>query len=47
MNSQKKLNLNKYAYLDSLKGDIFVWLSCDDNYVEAAKQNESLKRMTP
>ena len=47
MNKQKKLNLNKYSYLDYLKGDVFAWLTCNENYVFAAKKDKSLKEMTP
>jgi len=42
----KKLNLNKYAFLNYLKGDIFVWLTCNDNYIEAAKKYPELKKNT-
>ncbi len=47
MISQKKLNLNKYSYLDYLKGDIFAWLACNENYVIASNKYEELKKITP
>lgn len=43
----KRLNLNKYAYLDYLKGDIFAWLTCNDNYLKAAKEDKELRDLTP
>lgn len=45
--SSKKLNLNKYAYLDFLKGDIFAWLTCNDNFQIAAKEDKELRNLTP
>lgn len=47
MEKNKKLNLTKYAYLDYLKGDIFSWLNCNENYKKAAKEDEILKKATP
>ncbi len=45
--SGKKLNLNKYAYLDYLKGDVFAWLTCNENYQKAAKEDKVLRDTTP
>lgn len=47
MSNTKKLNLTKYAFLDYLKGDIFSWLNCNDNYQVASKANERLRNLTP
>ncbi len=47
MESNKKLNLNKYAYLDHLKGDIFVWLTCNENFQKASKEDEKLRESAP
>ncbi len=47
MNNNKKLNLNKYAYLDYLKGDIFAWLNCNENYQKAAQEDKILREATP
>ncbi|BDU67612.1 MAG: hypothetical protein TYPL_2650 [Candidatus Tyloplasma litorale] len=45
--NNKKLNLSKYAYLDYLKGDIFAWLNCNENFQKAAKKNKQLRDATP
>ncbi len=47
METIKKLNLNKYAYLDYLKGDIFAWLTCNDNFQKAASEDAKLRESTP
>lgn len=47
MDQGKKLNLNKYAFLDYLKGDIFAWLNCNENYQTAAKEDSQLRELTP
>lgn len=47
MNSEKKLNLSKYAYLDYRKGDIFAWLNCNANFQAAAKDDLELRGLTP
>ncbi len=47
MEQIKKLNLNKYAYLDFLKGDIFAWLTCNENFQRAAKEDKELREKTP
>ena len=46
-NQNKKLNLNKYAYLNYLKGDVFAWLNCDDNFQMASKEDEKLRMSSP
>lgn len=43
----KILNLSKYAYLDFLKGDIFTWLNCNENFQKASKEDEILKLSSP
>lgn len=43
----KKLNLNKYSYLDYLKGDIFTWLTCNDNFQIASREDKILRETTP
>lgn len=47
MEQKKKLNLNKYAYLDYLKGDVFAWLNCNENFQKASKEDEILRAATP
>ncbi len=45
--TDKRLNLTKYAFLDYLKGDIFAWLNCNDNYQKASEEDEQLRILTP
>lgn len=47
MSDSKKLNLSKYAFLDYLKGDIFAWLNCNDNFQLASQEDEQLRSLTP
>lgn len=47
MTQEKKLNLTKYAFLDYLKGDIFTWLNCNDNFQKASEEDEKLRESTP
>lgn len=47
MQTTKKLNLNKYAFLNHLKGDVFNWLTCEANYQKIAKENKLLEDLTP
>ncbi len=47
MKQDKKLNLTKYSFLDYLKGDIFAWLNCNDNYQKASEEDEILRASTP
>lgn len=47
MANDKRLNLTKYAYLDYLKGDIFTWLNCNENYQRASEEDEQLRLSTP
>ncbi len=47
MTNGKKLNLTKYAYLDHLKGDIFAWLNCNDNYQRASEEDKQLRNSSP
>ncbi len=42
MNANKTLNLNKYAFLDYLKGDIFAWLSNQQNFENWAEKDAKL-----
>ncbi|NQX83415.1 MAG: DUF2779 domain-containing protein [Mycoplasmataceae bacterium] len=47
MKQIKKLNLNKYAFLNYLKGDVFAWLTCNENYQLAAQESKQLEKLTP
>lgn len=47
VNDAKKLNLSKYAFLDWLKGDIYAWLNCNENFQKASKEDEMLRNSTP
>lgn len=47
MKHKKKLNLNKYAFLNFLKGDIFTWLTCNENYQRASEESRYLEKLTP
>ncbi len=47
MTNGKKLNLTKYAYLDHLKGDIFAWLNCNENFQKASVEDEQLRNSSP
>lgn len=44
---KERLNLTKYAFLDYLKGDVFAWLNCNQNYQQASKEDEKLRLSTP
>ncbi len=47
MINNKKLNLNKYSFLDYLKGDIFVWLNNQDNFDKLAEKDKELLSCSP
>jgi len=42
---KKKLKLGKYAFLAYYKGDEFVWIQSDDNFKEAARNHDILKKI--
>ncbi len=46
MKKEKKLNLNKYAFLYYLKSDFYCWISNNENYIKISQENEEIKKKT-
>ncbi len=44
---KERLNLTKYAFLDYLKGDVFAWLNCNQNFQKASEEDSQLRLSTP
>lgn len=47
MNNEKKLNLNKYSFLFFIKGDFYCWINNDANYINYAKKDDLLIKLSP